>query len=145
MIGKENIEEKIFEYFEGELSSTESKELENFIQENPEYQVDFDAWKDSTVQAEPMEYKFADELLVNEKTSPKGWFKWASGGAFLFLISFASVGLLNKYDGEKENIASLQSTEKESVKLLSLLKRLELLNQLSPKFRKVFKKLMFLI
>ena len=67
MIGKENIEEKIFEYFEGELNSTESKELEGFIQNNPEYQVDFQAWKNSNIEPEVMEYKFADELLVNEK------------------------------------------------------------------------------
>ncbi len=108
MIGKENIEEKIFEYFEGELTSSESKELENFIQSNPEYQADFDAWKQSSVPNEPMEYKFADELLVNEKSSPKGWFTWASGGAMLFLVSLASVTFFNKYDGGADKVASLK-------------------------------------
>lgn len=120
MIGKENIEEKIFEYFEGDLNSSESKELENFIQDNPEYQVDFDAWKESTVKAEPMQYKFADELLVNERTSPKVWFKWASGGAFLFLISFASVGLINKYNGSKEKAAGLQTVDDQDLKVGSV-------------------------
>ena len=101
MIGKENIEEKIFDYFEGDLSASEAQELENFIQKNPEYQVDFDAWKQSKVSSESHKYRFTDELLINEKNSSKGWFRWASGGALLCLISFASVGLVNKFsDGE---------------------------------------------
>jgi len=108
MIGKENIEEKIFEYFEGDLSPKEASDLEIFIQDNPEYKEDFDAWRNSTVVAAPMTYKFSDELLVEESTSPKGWFKWASGGAFLFLISFASVSLLNNYSDSNEKIAVLK-------------------------------------
>tara|TARA_B110000093_G_scaffold183435_1_gene234956 strand:+ start:13153 stop:14838 length:1686 start_codon:yes stop_codon:yes gene_type:complete len=108
MIGKENIEEKIFEYFEGDLSPKEASDLELFIQDNPEYKEDFDAWRNSTVVSAPMTYKFSDELLVEESTSPKGWFKWASGGAFLFLISFASVSLLNNYSDSNEKIAVLK-------------------------------------
>jgi type IX secretion system PorP/SprF family membrane protein len=108
MIGKENIEEKIFEYFEGDLSPKEASDLEIFIQDNPEYKEDFDAWRNSTVVSAPMTYKFSDELLVEESTSPKGWFKWASGGAFLFLISFASVSLLNNYSDSNEKIAVLK-------------------------------------
>ena len=108
MIGKENIEEKIFEYFEGDLSPKEASDLEIFIQDNSEYKEDFDAWRNSTVVSAPMTYKFSDELLVEESTSPKGWFKWASGGAFLFLISFASVSLLNNYSDSNEKIAVLK-------------------------------------
>ena len=86
MIGKENIEEKIFEYFEGDLSAAEAQDLENFIQTNQEYQEDFDAWKNSSVEAEPIQFKHMEDLLVNEKTSPVGWFKWASGGAFMLSL-----------------------------------------------------------
>ena len=107
MIGRENIEEKIFQYFEGELSADESLELENFINNNPEYQIDFDAWKNSVVQDDQMKYKFVDELLVNERFSPKGWFKWASGGALFFGLVFASVVLMNKFDGGEDRLNAL--------------------------------------
>lgn len=96
MIGKENIEEKIFEYFEGDLSASEAKDLESFIEANPEYQGDFDAWKKSSVESDPVEFKHMNDLLVEEKSSPKGWFKWASGGAFMLLLSFASFGIFTK-------------------------------------------------
>ena len=109
MIGRENIEEKIFQYFEGELSANESLELESFIKNNPEYQVDFDAWENSVVQDENMKYKFADELLVNERFSPKVWFKWASGGALFFGIVFASGVLMNKFDGGRDKLTVLEA------------------------------------
>jgi type IX secretion system PorP/SprF family membrane protein len=111
MIGKENIEEKIFEYFEGDLSAAEAKDLENFVQTNPEYQADFDAWKSSSVEAEPFQYKHMEDLLVNEKASPVGWFKWASGGAFMLLLSFASFGIFQKMNSE--NITEVSSIHRD--------------------------------
>lgn len=114
MIGKENIEEKIFEYFEGDLSAAEAKGLEDFIQANPEYQSDFDAWKSSSVEAEPVQFKHMDDLLVEEKSSPIGWIKWASGGAFMLLLSFASVGVFQKMNSESiAQSSSLQQDENE--------------------------------
>lgn len=111
MISKDNIEEKIFDYFEGELSVEETKEMEAFIAENPEYQADFDAWEKSTVTAEPMEYKYANELLVKEKALPAGWLKWATGGAFLFLSAVASVGLIGKYQKSDLKVAQLEASQ----------------------------------
>ena len=109
MIGRENIEEKIFQYFEGELSANESLELESFIKNNPEYQVDFDAWENSVVQDENIKYKFVDELLVKERFSPKVLFKWASGGALFFGLLASSVILINKFNGEEGRLNDLET------------------------------------
>ncbi len=111
MIGKNNIEEKLFDYFEGDLSANEAKELENFVKDNPEYQVDFDAWKQSVIPTVSMQYQYADDLLVKEKSSPKGWLRWASGGALLCLVGVASVGLVTKYDGSQDVVAELQKSQ----------------------------------
>lgn len=108
MIGKNNIEEKLFDYFEGDLNANEAKELENFVKNNPEYQVDFDAWKQSVVPAVSMQYQHADDLLVNEKSSPKGWLRWASGGVLLCLVSIASVSLVTKYDDSNGFVGELK-------------------------------------
>ncbi|MBO73480.1 MAG: hypothetical protein CMD35_07695 [Flavobacteriales bacterium] len=113
MIRPENIEEKIFQYFEGELSAKESLELENFIKNNPEYQVDFEAWKRSVVPDEQAKYRFVEELLVNERFSPKGWFKWASGGALVLGLVFGSVVLMDKFN-ESENSLSKFKIEQDN-------------------------------
>ena len=108
MIGPENIEEKIFQYFEGELSTDESLSLERFIKENPEYKVDFEAWSKSNVQDEQREYRFVDELLVNERNSLKGWLKWTSGGVLFLGAIIASVFLIQKFDSGEEKLSSLK-------------------------------------
>ena len=109
MIGRENIEEKIFQYFEGDLSADESLELENYINNNPEYQIDFEAWKNSVVQDDQMKYELSDELLVNERFSPRVWLKWASGGALFFGLILGSFVLINKFDDSEERLNSLAS------------------------------------
>ena len=110
MIGKDNIEEKIFEYFEGDLSPTEAKDLENFIQANQEYQEDFDAWKNSNVESESFQFKNMNDLLANEKNSRLGWFKWGSSGAFILLLSFVSFGIYQKINSA--NVSKVSSVLK---------------------------------
>ena len=111
MIGPHNIEEKIFQYFEGDLTANESLELESFIKDNPEYQVDFDAWSKSGVQDEKREYKFVDELLVNERFQPNLWLKWASGGLLFAGLIMASAVLIRKFDKIEEKINLTQNAK----------------------------------
>lgn len=110
MIGKENIEEKMFDYFEGELTASEAQEVERFVQENPSFQADFDAWKLSSVEVVDYEYKHVDDLLVEEKSSPRGWFKWSAGGALFFLVAITSFGIVNKYKDEGAQISDVQNS-----------------------------------
>lgn len=117
MIGKENIEEKMFEYFEGELTASEAQEVERFIQENPSFQADFDAWKLSSVEVVNYEYKHVDDLLVAEKSSPRGWFKWSAGGALFFLLAITSFGIVHKYKNEDAQISDVQNSDKRSLNL----------------------------
>ena len=86
MIEKSNIEEKLFDYFEGNLSNSEVSEVESFIQNNPEFKSDFDAWKQSYLPIETFEYKHIDELLVKENSKSILFGKWKTGLA-MFLIS----------------------------------------------------------
>ena len=116
MIGKENIEEKIFEYFEGDLSLAEAKDLEDFIQANQEYQEDFDAWKKSSVKSEPYQFKHMEDLLVSESSGRLAWFKWASGGAFIVLMSFVSFGIFQKMNSRSiSKVSSVVANEREQV------------------------------
>lgn len=113
MIGPENIEETIFRYFEGDLTVNESLNLESFIKANPEYQVDFDAWSQSTVQDEKKEYKFKDELFINERFSPKGLMGWAFGGVLLFGATLASIFLVGEFYGVEEKLSTLKVSKRD--------------------------------
>lgn len=73
-MNREQIEERIFDYHEGNLNAADMKELESFIADNPEYQVDFDAWKESYFSEEEPAYPFADQLVAG---SGSLWMKWS--------------------------------------------------------------------
>jgi hypothetical protein len=118
MIGRENIDEKIFQFFEGDLSSEESLELENFVNDNPEYKIDFDAWGKSIVGNENRKYKFAEDLLVNERINPKGWLRWSFAGSLFIGFIFASSALINNLDSGNDEQNNLElSKNKFSLKI----------------------------
>ena len=62
-----NIDRWFFEYVEGNLSPSQEAQLEAFILNHPELELDLDAWKSSTI--EPTYYEFPNQntLLQPEK------------------------------------------------------------------------------
>ena len=106
MIEKSNIEEKLFDYFEGNLSNSEVSEVENFIQINQEFKSDFDAWKQSYLPIETFEYKHIDELLVKENSKSILFGKWKTGLAMFLISAGVSFGIYNSLHQNKQNNSS---------------------------------------
>ncbi len=117
MINKSNIEEKLFDYFEGNLSATEVSEVDNFVQNNPEFKSDFDAWKQSYLPAETFEYKHANDLLVPENSKKALFGRWKTGLAMLLLSSGVSFGIYISLNNNSkvvtENINTFKQTKNE--------------------------------
>lgn len=66
-ITHQNVDKWLFDYCEGNLNPADKKQLFAFIEENPEYREDLDAWKDSFLTPEPVPvFEEADALLVPE-------------------------------------------------------------------------------
>ncbi|MFT6746172.1 MAG: type IX secretion system PorP/SprF family membrane protein [Glaciecola sp.] len=118
MINKNNIEEKLFDYFEGELTNSEKTELEQFVDKNPDYKTDFDAWEKSYLPQEEFTYDRVDELLVNEKTGKSALFgRWKAGLLMLLVGTGLSFGLFQKLnDGTKESVADTEAKDAQDTK-----------------------------
>jgi type IX secretion system PorP/SprF family membrane protein len=101
-ISKSNIDEVLFDYFEGNLSVQDKLQVEKFIGENPSFQKDFDAWESSFVQDENLQFKNVDALLVNEESGKTLWFKWGLSSILLILLSFLSYAVYFEFNGKKE-------------------------------------------
>jgi type IX secretion system PorP/SprF family membrane protein len=101
MINKENIEYKIFEFHEGDLSAAEQQEVLDFIQVHPEYQTDFEAMQQSRVEEEDYTYAFAEELLVKGGTAGSRFLKWGLSGGLL-LLGLVSYGLFTRIQSNGE-------------------------------------------
>jgi type IX secretion system PorP/SprF family membrane protein len=113
MISKNNIEEKLFDYFEGGLTSSEQTELNQFIEANPEFKVDFDAWGKSYLPQEEFVYDRADELLVNEKTGKSALFgRWKAGLLMLLVGTGLSFGLFQKINNGQDKRTASAEVEK---------------------------------
>ena len=63
-INHNNIDKWLFEYFEGNLSASEKRQVNAFIQAYPEYREDFAAWQESFVNDTVPEFAGADALMV---------------------------------------------------------------------------------
>jgi type IX secretion system PorP/SprF family membrane protein len=101
-ISKSNIDEVLFDYFEGNLSVQDKLQVEKFIGENPSFQKDFDAWESSFVQDENLQFKNVDALLANEESGKTPWFKWGLSSLLLILLSFLSYAVYFEFSGKKE-------------------------------------------
>jgi hypothetical protein len=56
----DNIDKWLFEYTEGNLSSQQVDQLKQFMQQNPEFDLDFDAWESAKVEANPVVFPNID-------------------------------------------------------------------------------------
>jgi len=103
-----NIDRWFFEYVEGNLSPEQEAQLEAFILNHPELELDLDAWKSATI--EPSYYEFPNQntLLQPEKKKRRIIpFYWSTIGAIsLGLILFLI------WPNDQTNKSSIQFTPK---------------------------------
>ena len=94
---KDNIEVILFDYAEGNLSPKEQKEVEDFLENNPQYKQMLSSYKDCKGLDKPLNVKFEekDELftLATGKKARKIVFKpsfvyWSSAVAAVVLLFF---------------------------------------------------------
>ncbi len=114
MISKNNIDEVLFDYFEGNLSLQEKLEVDKFIGENPSFQKDFNAWENSFVEDDNLQYKHVDSLLADENKGKTPWFKWGISSLLLVLLSFLSYAIYHdfKFENRNNNTANNSNQDK---------------------------------
>lgn len=85
----ENFDRWMFDYKEGNLSAKDAEEFENFLLNNPEFEVDADAWDMAFILDTPTEYPFADKL--EKKRRVAGWYYWSAAAMLLLLIGSTTI------------------------------------------------------
>jgi type IX secretion system PorP/SprF family membrane protein len=95
ILNSNNIQKWLFDYFEGELTTIESKQVEQFILDNPEYHQEYIAWKDSIDEAQSDEevpvYTGMESLMVATPIIHNFWFRSAASFAILLLSSIVGI------------------------------------------------------
>lgn len=102
---KDNIEVILFDYAEGVLSPEEHKEVEDFLENNPQYKQMLSSYKDCKGLDKPLDVKFEEkDELFTLATGKKAksivfvprYMKWACSIAAMILLFFALKPLLEK-------------------------------------------------
>ncbi|MCB9224724.1 MAG: PorP/SprF family type IX secretion system membrane protein [Crocinitomicaceae bacterium] len=81
----ENFDRWMFDYKEGNLSGAEKEAFENFLIQNPDFEIDADAWNNSYIQNEDFVYPHADALEKDRRVAA-GWYGWSAAAVLLVLI-----------------------------------------------------------
>lgn len=89
----ENFDRWMFDYLEGNLSRTESEELERFIAENPSYEMDAEAWQGSKITAN--DFVYPNEHLLRKKRRFVGWYAWSTAAVVAILVGTITVLMMD--------------------------------------------------
>ncbi len=107
IINKFNIDKWLFDYFEGNLSPHEEVEVELFLSQNPEFEVDFDTWQDSLNTDIDIPSYEAPKSLYKKEFASEYWLV-----ASLFLLLLGS-GIYFVTVNEQDNIELTVATTQE--------------------------------
>lgn len=99
-INHQNIEQWLFDYAEGNLNPAQTRELNNFLQVHPEYQLDLDSWQEAHLEETEhvAPYAYEPELLAISNTGFSAW-KYVAAASALLLIGTAAYTF---FSSEKE-------------------------------------------
>lgn len=118
---KDNIEVILFDYAEGNLSPKEQKEVEAFLENNPQYKQMLSSYKDCKGLDKPLDVKFEEkEELFTLATGKKAksivfiprYMKYACSIAAMILLFFAIKPLLEKEVVVEEKTPTLIAQKK---------------------------------
>lgn len=82
-----NLDEWLFDYFEGNLDISEKNNLIQFLHKNPAFKSDYEAWKNSYIKEPEIVFPGMNNLLQPEKSTKK-WMKRGLG-IITFIILFS--------------------------------------------------------
>ena len=103
----ENIDRWLFDYTEGNLSSDQEEQLELFLMNHPELELDMDAWEQAKVDVVPMTFDHKDSLY--KKRSYKPVLALALLALFITASTFYFID-----QKETSSIAAKQQVQKQS-------------------------------
>ena len=97
VINNSNIDEVLFDYFEGNLSSEEKNNVHSFLVANPQFQDEYDAWATTIIPAQNIAYPKERNLLRKSPLLAMKW--WFLNSA---LLAIAGIGILQFNTTEAE-------------------------------------------
>lgn len=117
---RDNIDRWLFDYTEGNLSPAQEELLENYLLNNPDLEVDLDAWNESHYSAEPLVFEEKEKLFKKRRIAP---IYWSVAAVVVLFMSFIFT----------QQNKSVTSTQTSSVQTLTNTNQTNTINNLGKK------------
>jgi type IX secretion system PorP/SprF family membrane protein len=118
-----NIDRWLFELMEGNLSAEQEQQLEAFLLQHPELDVDRDMWEMATVQKEEVVYPHQDRII---RRKPVGLFMLAGFTSIAIFIGLGIVDFVSSSTNSiytQQQLASEQTTSAQNIQSTSSTKQ----------------------
>jgi type IX secretion system PorP/SprF family membrane protein len=118
-----NIDRWLFELMEGNLSAEQEQQLEAFLLQHPELDVDRDMWEMATVQKEEVVYPHQDRIV---RRKPVGLFMLAGFTSIAIFIGLGIVDFVSSSTNSiytQQQLASEQTTSAQNIQSTSSTKQ----------------------
>lgn len=109
-ITPDNLDKWLFNLNEGNLSSSEKRELNSFLTQHPEYNMDADAWESSKVKERLVPIIFEAELhAISGSSSIYAYRKWAVAASLLLLLGGSAFYIFFGSKDSNESVSAFTS------------------------------------
>lgn len=116
-----NIDQWIFDFFEGDLNIDQQADLSSFLADNPQYNADFEAWQQAVVPKEEPAFSKMERLLAGLAGGgllTEGWFRWGMAAVVMITLGFGVNHIANQSqynnDSNQDLIALHEAEENNS-------------------------------
>lgn len=108
----ENFDRWMFDYMEGNLSLSEVEEFEQFLLQNPDFELDADAWSTATIPNESIVYP--NQHKLERKPILLGWLSWSAAAFLLLLVGIGGYLSMNSNSIEStKNLIQFNNSSKQ--------------------------------
>ena len=102
----ENLDRWMFDYLEGNLSTTETATFEQYLAQNPAIEADLEAWQNAAIPNQPILYPNQNSLIRKKKIV--AWHGWSAAAIVLLLLGVGGY-LLMTTNSDNNNLLAFKN------------------------------------
>ena len=118
-LDKANLDEWIFDSLEGNLTEGEQEELNDYLSQNPDAKIEFEAWSNTYIKEPEIPFPGEDKLIRGRRTTTAVWMRWGLNVLAFILLCYLGLKMAGLFDssdstgGDKVENAAQTEEEKD--------------------------------
>jgi hypothetical protein len=103
-LDKANLDEWIFDSLEGNLTEGEQEELNDYLSQNPDARIEFEAWSNTYIKEPETPFPDEDKLLRRGRRIRSVWMRWGLNVLAFILICYLGLKTVGFFDSSDRTV-----------------------------------------